>query len=96
MGWEKQIRYRVPYFSAAAALVASCDAVAVMPSHMAQRFAAQSGAGVKLATSDLPFPLDSYSVSMARHPRFARDAGLNWLASVVAAQLVDVSSRKTR
>jgi DNA-binding transcriptional LysR family regulator len=93
MGWEKQIRYRVPYFSAAAALVASCDAVAVMPSHMAQRFASQSIASQKLAISDLPFPLDSYTVSMGRHPRFARDAGLNWLAGLVSVQLAKGSSR---
>lgn len=82
LGLQEQIRYRVPYFSAAAPMILACDALAIVPSQIAQRLVQSSRKSVVIAACDLPFHLDPYTVSLARHPRFARDGGINWLAAL--------------
>jgi DNA-binding transcriptional LysR family regulator len=90
LGMQEQIRYRVPYFSSAAPMILACDAAAIVPSQIAQRLvehSAESGALAAIAMCELPFHLDPYTVSLARHPRFARDSGINWLAALARGQL---------
>ncbi len=87
LGLEAAIRYRVPYFSAAAPMVLACDAVAIVPSQIGQRFARESRQTQAIAVCELPFHLEPYTVSLARHPRFARDAGINWLAGLARLRL---------
>ena len=82
LGLQEQIRYRVPYFSAAAPMILACDAVAIVPSQIAHRLAKMSRQTEQIAVCELPFHLEPYTVSLARHPRFARDGGINWLAEL--------------
>ncbi len=87
LGLKDQIRYRVPYFSAASPMILACDAVAIVPSEIAQRFVKGSLRAQAIAMCELPFHLDPYTVSLARHPRFARDSGINWLANLARQHL---------
>jgi DNA-binding transcriptional LysR family regulator len=82
LGLKGLVHYRVPYFSAAAPMILACDAIAIVPSEIGQRFARESRGSQAIETCELPFHLDSYPVSLARHPRFARDSGINWLANL--------------
>ncbi len=87
LGMEDQIRYRVPYFSATAPMILACNAVAIVPSEIGKRFAKSSPRSQAIAMCELPFHLDPYTVSLARHPRFARDAGINWLVQLARQKL---------
>ena len=87
LGLQAQIRYRVPYFSAAAPMILACDAVAIVPSQIAERMVKPGRQTDAIAMCELPFHLDRYTVSLARHPRFARDGGINWLAALAREQL---------
>ena len=87
LGLQAQMRYRVPYFSAAAPMILACDAVAIVPSQIAERMVKPGRQTDAIAMCELPFHLDRYTVSLARHPRFARDGGINWLAALAREQL---------
>jgi DNA-binding transcriptional LysR family regulator len=85
LGLERHIKFRVPHFSAVAPLVLACNGVAVVPSQVAARLAQEGG----VAAVELPFQAPPYAISLARHPRFGRDSGLNWLAQVIVDQLAN-------
>jgi DNA-binding transcriptional LysR family regulator len=87
LGMQGNIRYRVPYFSAAAPMILACQAVAIVPSQIAERLSKLSHPADAIAVCELPFHLDTYTVSLARHPRFARDGGINWLAGLARQYL---------
>lgn len=87
LGLQDLIRYRVPYFSAAAPMILACEAVAIVPSQIGQRFAQGRRDAQAIAVCELPFHLEPYTVSLARHPRFARDRGINWLAQLARQHL---------
>lgn len=87
MGLKDSVRYRVPYFSAVAPMILACDAVAIVPSEIAMLCARESRGDQTLAVCELPFHLEPYTVSLARHPRYARDSGVNWLADLVRKTL---------
>ncbi len=88
LGLERHIQFRVPHFSAVAPLVLACHGVAVVPSQVGARLAQEGG----VLSLELPFDVPPYAISLARHPRFARDSGLNWLAKVIVAQLSNSSA----
>lgn len=78
-GLEANVVARVPHFIAAPPLVDAYDGLAVMPSELGEHYVAR-----RLGTTvELPLPLAPYEVSLARHRRFERDAGLQWFAERV-------------
>jgi DNA-binding transcriptional LysR family regulator len=83
LGLGPQIAFSVPHFAAVAPLVEACNGVAVVPSEVAARLAQQAA----VQAAELPFEVPPYAISLARHPRFGRDSGLNWLAALVCAEL---------
>jgi DNA-binding transcriptional LysR family regulator len=87
LGLQGQIRYRVPYFSVVAPMINACDTVAFVPSQIARRLPKTNRVSEQIVVCDLPFHLDPYTVSLARHPRFARDQGINWLAQLAYQRL---------
>lgn len=87
LGLGPRIAFRVPHFSAVAPLVAACNGVAVVPSQVAALLAAQSAQEARVAAAELPFEVPPYAISLARHPRFSRDSGLNWLSALIVEKL---------
>lgn len=87
LGLGLRIAFRVPHFSAVAPLVAACKGVAVVPSQVATLLVAQSAKKASISAAELPFEVLPYAISVARHPRFSRDSGLNWLCDLIIQRL---------
>jgi DNA-binding transcriptional LysR family regulator len=87
LGLGPGIAFRVPHFSAVAPLVAACNGLAVVPSQVAALLAGQAVAGARVRPTELPFEVPPYAISLARHPRFSRDSGLNWLCDLIVEKI---------
>jgi DNA-binding transcriptional LysR family regulator len=72
-GHARHVTMAVRDFSIVPALLKSTDLVCTLPAHLAHAFDAD------LELRSLAFPLSTYALCVAWHPRGADDAGLAWL-----------------
>jgi DNA-binding transcriptional LysR family regulator len=77
-GFSRDVAAVVPTFAAAVLAVASSDAIAIVPSHLAH-----AAGPLGLVAFELPVETPSFAVSQAWHPRFDNDAGHRWLRTCV-------------
>ena len=80
LGHKRHIMGSVPMFLSALSIVGQGDVIATVPLPLAQRYAATFG----LRHLPLPFAMDLSTMLLVRHARTRRDAGLDWLARVIA------------
>lgn len=81
LGHKRRIVGSVPMFLSALSIVGEGDAIATVPLPLAKRYAATFG----LRHLPLPFTMDLSTMLLVRHARTRREAGLDWLAQVIAA-----------
>lgn len=80
LGHKRRIVGSVPMFLSALSIVGQGDVIATVPLPLAERYAATFG----LRHLPLPFAMDLSTMLLVRHARTRRDAGLDWLAQVIA------------
>jgi DNA-binding transcriptional LysR family regulator len=83
LGLAREVIAVVPSFSAALALAASSDLVALLPQSFAAVRARRSGPDEAVEAFDLPLQTDGITVSQMWHPRMDSDPGHRWLRGVV-------------
>ncbi len=84
-GLAANVVARVPHFVAVPSLVRAYDAIAMVPSEIADL---EAGDGLVTGVS-LPLSLSPYDVSFASHRRFERDPAVQWLKAQVMRALAD-------
>jgi DNA-binding transcriptional LysR family regulator len=77
---KRRVVASVPTFMTAMTTVAHTNLAATVPSRLAAKHVKQLG----LAMFDLPFKIDSFTISLVRHARSTSDLGLDWLAARIA------------
>jgi DNA-binding transcriptional LysR family regulator len=82
-GMAQQVVAEVPHFAAAVPLVQAFDALAFVPSMIAAIYTRRGLATTLRAPIELPV----FNICWVTHPRFKRDAGLQWLGELVAGAL---------
>ena len=81
LGYERDVRVRLPYFLAAAQLVASTPLLFTGPSASVAQFAARP----LLGAAPIPFEIPGLQVSVVWHVRRERDPRLVWLREALIA-----------
>ncbi|MDB5802250.1 MAG: LysR family transcriptional regulator [Rhodocyclales bacterium] len=79
LGLDRNVVSSVPMFLPALPIVSENDVIATVPERIAKRFAAT----FDLQHYAVPFQIEAATISLVRHQRSARDAGLDWLADVI-------------
>lgn len=92
LGLSREVVCVVPSFSAALALAARSDLVALLPQSFAAARLRRSDPAEAIAGFDLPLRVDEITVSQMWHPRMDADAGHRWLRGLVLKAVQAASS----
>ncbi|MBV8633707.1 MAG: LysR family transcriptional regulator [Burkholderiaceae bacterium] len=90
-GLKRRVRSSVPMFLTAFASVAGSDLMATVPARLAQRYAPNFG----LRVLPPPLVIESFPITLVRHPATRSDPGLAWLVGRVR-QLADALRRQPK
>ncbi|AYQ92194.1 LysR family transcriptional regulator [Burkholderia gladioli] len=80
LGLKREVVLKLPHFVVAPEIVAHTDLAIIFPLSIAQRFNANGAFRIL----PLPFSLPPIEIKIHRHARFMTDAGIGWLANLLA------------